>query len=240
MDGRLPRAAHLQPARRPAAARARSATSTSSTTTRRSATALLDIERDRAAAGRRPSTTRSPSTAGSTSPPRRRWRKRLTLRRWYGFLRMQAPGRPPAAARSSRPRSPRARDIVRDFGVDPARIAGDPARRRRRASCRRPRPRVPGRIVAMASADAPMKGIATLLEAFAKLRTERDVELLLVTKPEPGRPHRAARRRSSAIARPGALRARHQRRRAGRADGLRRDRLRARRSTRASRCRPPS
>ena len=36
-------------------------------------------------------------------------------------------------------------------------------------------PRVPGRIVAMASADAPMKGIATLLEAFAKLRTERDV-----------------------------------------------------------------
>ena len=38
----------------------------------------------------------------------------------------------------------------------------------------------------MASADAPMKGISTLLEAFAKLRTERDVELLLVTKPQPG------------------------------------------------------
>jgi glycosyltransferase involved in cell wall biosynthesis len=38
----------------------------------------------------------------------------------------------------------------------------------------------------MASADAPMKGIATLLEAFAKLRTERDLELLLVTKPTPG------------------------------------------------------
>ena len=47
-------------------------------------------------------------------------------------------------------------------------------------------PRVPGRIVAMASADAPMKGIATLLEAFAKLRTERDVELLLVSRPKPG------------------------------------------------------
>ena len=47
-------------------------------------------------------------------------------------------------------------------------------------------PRVPGRILAMASADAPMKGIATLLEAFAKLRTERDVELLLVTAPKPG------------------------------------------------------
>jgi glycosyltransferase involved in cell wall biosynthesis len=38
----------------------------------------------------------------------------------------------------------------------------------------------------MASADMPMKGIATLLEAFAKLRTERDVELLLVTRPKPG------------------------------------------------------
>ena len=48
-------------------------------------------------------------------------------------------------------------------------------------------PRVPGRIVAMASADAPMKGIATLLEAFAKLRTERpELSLLLVTKPQPG------------------------------------------------------
>jgi glycosyltransferase involved in cell wall biosynthesis len=31
-----------------------------------------------------------------------------------------------------------------------------------------------------------MKGIATLLEAFAKLRTERDVELVLVSKPQPG------------------------------------------------------
>jgi glycosyltransferase involved in cell wall biosynthesis len=41
--------------------------------------------------------------------------------------------------------------------------------------------------VAMASADAPMKGIATLLEAFAKLRTERDdLHLLLVSKPQPG------------------------------------------------------
>ena len=53
-------------------------------------------------------------------------------------------------------------------------------------------PRVPGRILAMASADAPMKGIATLLEAFAKLRIERDVELVLVTTPGAGRAHRAA------------------------------------------------
>jgi glycosyltransferase involved in cell wall biosynthesis len=111
-------------------------------------------------------------------------RKKLTLRRWYGFLGMQGKvarrvGKILTVSESSR------RDIVTDFGVDPAHLQviplgvdevfGPPSR-----------PRVPGRIVAMASADAPMKGIATLLEAFAKLRTEREVELLLVTRPTPG------------------------------------------------------
>jgi glycosyltransferase involved in cell wall biosynthesis len=77
------------------------------------------------------------------------------------------------------------RDIATDFGVDPERMqvillgVDD-------AFVPPTRPRVPGRILAMASADAPMKGIATLLEAFAKLRTERDLELLLVTKPKDG------------------------------------------------------
>ena len=84
-----------------------------------------------------------------------------------------------------------------------------------------------------------MKGIATLLEAFAKLRTERDVELVLVTKPQPGgRTEQLVDRLGDR--RLGPLRPRHQRRRAGRADGLGRGRLRARRSTRASPCRPPS
>jgi len=111
-------------------------------------------------------------------------RKKLTLRRWYGFLKMQGNvarqvGKILTVSESSR------RDIITDFGVDPANLQviplgvdevfGPPTA-----------PRVPGRIVAMASADAPMKGISTLLEAFAKLRTERDVELLLVTKPTPG------------------------------------------------------
>lgn len=111
------------------------------------------------------------------------WRK-LTLRRWYGFLRMQAK----VARRARRiltPSEASKRDIARDFGVDPERmkvillgvddVFVPPSR-----------PRVPGRIMAMASADAPMKGISTLLESFAKLRTERDVELVLVTKPLPG------------------------------------------------------
>ena len=64
---------------------------------------------------------------------------------------------------------------------------------------RRPRPgtpadapaggeqRVPGRVVAVASADKPLKGVAHLLDALAKVRVEHpDVELQLVSKVEPG------------------------------------------------------
>jgi glycosyltransferase involved in cell wall biosynthesis len=111
-------------------------------------------------------------------------RRRLTLRRWYGFLRMQR-----KVARQLGvvlcPSESSARDVVTEFGLDPARIQVVPLGV---DSVFRPptAPRVPGRIVAMASADTPLKGIATLLEAFAKLRTERDVELLLISKPKPG------------------------------------------------------
>jgi glycosyltransferase involved in cell wall biosynthesis len=117
--------------------------------------------------------------AAATRP----WQK-LTLRRWYGFLRMQAKvarraGEILTVSESSR------RDIVKDFGVDDARIQVIPLGVDE-VFTPPTAARVPGRIVAMASADAPMKGIATLLEAVAKLLTERDVELLLVTKPTPG------------------------------------------------------
>ncbi|NUS50129.1 MAG: glycosyltransferase family 4 protein [Nocardioidaceae bacterium] len=113
-------------------------------------------------------------------------RRQLSLRRWYGFLRMQG-----NVARRSRyvvcPSASSARDVVTDFGVDPARITVVPLGVD--AVFAPPTvQRVPGRIVAMASADTPMKGIATLLEAFAKLRTERDLELLLVSRPTPGGP----------------------------------------------------
>ncbi|WP_151082441.1 glycosyltransferase family 4 protein [Nocardioides cynanchi] len=112
-------------------------------------------------------------------------RKRLTLRRWYGFVRMQA-----RVARRMRmvlvPSESSRRDVVREFGVDPARtrvvLLGV-----EESFVPPTSPRMPGRIIAMASADAPVKGIATLLEAFAKLRTERpELELMLVTRPSPG------------------------------------------------------
>jgi glycosyltransferase involved in cell wall biosynthesis len=114
----------------------------------------------------------------------RGWRK-ITTWRWYGFLRMQRyvarrMQHVLTVSRSS------ARDIAADFGVHPDRIEVVPLGVEPQVWALPEQPRVPGRIVAMASADTPMKGIATLLEAFAKLRTERDVELLLITRPKPG------------------------------------------------------
>lgn len=117
------------------------------------------------------------------SQTRNPWRK-FTLSRWYGFLRMQ--GRVARRARKIlTPSETSKKDIAKDFGVDPARmqviLLGV-----EESFVPPTKPRIPGRILAMASADAPMKGISTLLEAFAKLRTERDIELVLVTKPRPG------------------------------------------------------
>jgi glycosyltransferase involved in cell wall biosynthesis len=77
------------------------------------------------------------------------------------------------------------RDISRDFGVDPAVIEVIPLGVDE-VFVPPARPRVPGRLLAMASADTPMKGVHTLLEAVAKLRTEREVELVLVTRPVRG------------------------------------------------------
>ncbi len=109
-------------------------------------------------------------------------RRKLSLRRWYGFLGMQG-----KAARAARKiitvSGSSARDIATDFGVDPDLIEvihlGADAEFQPPTA-----PRVPGRILAMASADSPLKGIDVLLEAFAKLRTERDVHLVLVSKPQ--------------------------------------------------------
>ena len=84
------------------------------------------------------------------------------------------------------------RDIAADFGVDPARMRSIPLGVDD-GFVPPTEPRVPGRILAMASADAPMKGIATLLEAFAKLRVERPhLELVLVHEAGRRRPDRAA------------------------------------------------
>ena len=113
------------------------------------------------------------------------FRKRFSTRRWYAFLRMQ--GRVARALPALLTVSTSSRDdIVRDFGVDAARLTVVPVGVD--ADVFRPptEPRVAGRIVATASADIPMKGLVPLLEAVAKLRTERDVELVVVGRAREG------------------------------------------------------
>jgi glycosyltransferase involved in cell wall biosynthesis len=45
---------------------------------------------------------------------------------------------------------------------------------------------VPGRLMVTSSSDVPLKGLVPLLEAVAKLRTERDIELVVIGRPRPG------------------------------------------------------
>jgi len=113
--------------------------------------------------------------------------QRLTKRRWYSFVRMQ--GRVARRVGSVLTGSDSSRDdICRDFRVLPHNVHVIPLGVDTRLFHPRPAPRVPGRIVAVASADSPVKGISTLLRAFAKLSTERDVVLHVVGKPAPGGP----------------------------------------------------
>jgi glycosyltransferase involved in cell wall biosynthesis len=114
----------------------------------------------------------------------RRW-KRFTLRRWYSFLDMQTRvarmlPRLITVSESSR------RDIVAAMDVDPNRLHVVPVGAN--PDVFRPRPgipRVPGRIMTTASADVPMKGLGPLLEALAKVRTERDdARLVVIGKPK--------------------------------------------------------
>ena len=116
----------------------------------------------------------------------RGWRK-ITAWRWYGFATMQgrvARRMPSIVTVSESSRG----DIAREFGVDPERIRTIPLGV---APVMLEHPsvtRVPGRIVAMASADTPLKGIPTLLRAVARLHRQRRLELVIVSKPKPGGP----------------------------------------------------
>lgn len=114
--------------------------------------------------------------------------KRLSLRRWYGFVRMQrfvAPRLNPILTVSESSLA----DIHRDFTVPQAHMRLVPLGVDTRFF--HPRPHLgkrPGSIVAVASADSPMKGVATLLRAVAKVATEREVRLTVVSRPTPGGP----------------------------------------------------
>ncbi|GAA3489728.1 glycosyltransferase family 4 protein [Streptomyces cremeus] len=109
------------------------------------------------------------------------WLKRASVRRWYGFTRMQkrvARRLPSVLTVSGSSQA----EIVEHLGVRPERVhvvhigadtelwSPDPAV-----------PQVPGRIVTTSSADVPLKGLVHLVEALAKLRSERpDAHLVVV------------------------------------------------------------
>ncbi|NVI87645.1 glycosyltransferase family 4 protein [Actinomadura sp. BRA 177] len=109
-------------------------------------------------------------------------KQKLGKFRWYGFVGMQAQvsrriGPVLTVSESSKV------DIVKDFKVDPRDIDILPLGVDTRIFHPRGE-RVPGRIVAMASADAPIKGVDVLLRAVAKVATERDVHVVVVSKPQ--------------------------------------------------------
>jgi glycosyltransferase involved in cell wall biosynthesis len=114
-------------------------------------------------------------------------RKRLSLHRWYAFTRMQAR----VARRSARVvtvSESSARDIVTELGVRREAVEVVPVGVDTQTFVPPTLPRVPGRIVSVASSDSPLKGARILLEAVAKLATERDVELVMVGTPRPDGP----------------------------------------------------
>lgn len=123
-------------------------------------------------------------------------RKRIALRRWYGFIGMQkkvARRIPRILTVSSSSKA----DIVEQFGVAPEQLEIVPIGVDHTHF--RPRPeiaRVPGRIMTTASADVPFKGLVPLIEALAKLRTETpQAHLVVVGKLRAESPVAAAIRR---------------------------------------------
>ncbi|MHC3001490.1 glycosyltransferase family 4 protein [Gordonia sp. GN26] len=114
------------------------------------------------------------------------WRK-ITAWRWHSFLRMQGrvSRRIPELLTVSRSSEV---DIRKAFDIPSGRITTIPLGVDTEIFTPRAE-RVPGRIVCVASADAPLKGVSYLLEAVAKLAAERDdVKLVLVSKLDPNGP----------------------------------------------------
>ncbi|WP_181727374.1 glycosyltransferase family 4 protein [Streptomyces sp. PT12] len=114
-------------------------------------------------------------------------KRRASLRRWYGFTRMQgrvARRLPSVLTVSGASR----REIIDDFAVRPDRVHVVPIGADTRVFHPDPAtPRVPGRIVTTSSADAPLKGLIHLVEALAKLRTEHQGAHLVVVGNRPER-----------------------------------------------------
>lgn len=116
-----------------------------------------------------------------------RWWWRLLIRRWHRFLSMQAR----VASQLDHivtVSQLSATDIATDFGVMPNTISVVP--NGVDTALFRPLPGVsrrPRQVIATASADAPLKGLAVLLRAFKNLvDADPSTELVLIARPKPG------------------------------------------------------
>ncbi len=117
----------------------------------------------------------------------RNWYERLLIKRWHSFLIMQT--RVVRQLHNIVTVSDCSRqDIAADFGIQPSGI--DIVYNGIDTEEFRPLPdiaRQPLRLMATASADAPLKGLRYLLRAYAKLLDQYPgLELLIVSKPKPG------------------------------------------------------
>jgi glycosyltransferase involved in cell wall biosynthesis len=116
-----------------------------------------------------------------------RWCWRLLIRRWHRFLSMQAR----VASQLDHivtVSQLSATDIATDFGVMPNTISVVP--NGVDTALFKPLPGVsrrPRQVIATASADAPLKGLAVLLRAFKNLvDADPSTELVLIARPKPG------------------------------------------------------
>lgn len=109
--------------------------------------------------------------------------RRLSIRRWYGFVNMQArvASKLPLIIGVS---DEAAKDTELDFKLKRNSVEVIPLGVDTELFIPRGQ-RVSGRLVAIASADSPLKGVRFLLEALAKLRTQHDVQLHLVSSLNP-------------------------------------------------------
>jgi len=111
--------------------------------------------------------------------------QRYATRRWYGFLRMQVRvvRRLPAVLTVSHNSKA---DIHAQMGVALDRLTVVPVGVDHAVF--RPYEDVvkkPGRLMVTTSSDVAMKGLVPLLEALAKLRVEREIDLVVIGRPKP-------------------------------------------------------
>jgi glycosyltransferase involved in cell wall biosynthesis len=111
--------------------------------------------------------------------------KRFTTKRWFGFLRMQVrvvrklPAVLTVSENSKIDINKQMRVRLANMTVVPVGVDHEVFRPYDDVTKKK------GRLMVTSSSDVPMKGLVPLLEAIAKLRVERDIDLVVIGQPRP-------------------------------------------------------